>query len=130
MQVIWNLLTNPSTRLHIGIGHRADIAQPPSVQLASVVIIYHRSVLPFMSDTEALFGLPRFLLLLSIALAFFNLIPVPPLDGGQLLFLVLESLGKAVPNEQQLTRIGSWMIVVTTIIVALLLASRVLNDTP
>jgi membrane-associated protease RseP (regulator of RpoE activity) len=95
-----------------------------------IVIIYHRSVVPFMSDTEALFGLPRFLLLLSIALAFFNLIPMPPLDGGQLLFLVLESLGKAVPNEQQLIRIGSWMIAVTTIIVALLLASRVLNDTP
>jgi len=47
-----------------------------------VAIVYHRVLLSFISDEEAVFGLPTFLAMFSISLAVFNLIPIPPLDRG------------------------------------------------
>jgi membrane-associated protease RseP (regulator of RpoE activity) len=68
-----------------------------------IAMVYHRVLLPFMSDTEAVYGLPRFLAVFSISLAFFNLIPIPPLDGGQLVLIGLGTLrGSTIGNEEAL----------------------------
>jgi membrane-associated protease RseP (regulator of RpoE activity) len=83
-----------------------------------VAMAYHRVLLPFISDDEAVFGLPMFLAMFSISLAFFNLIPILPLDGGQLVLIGLEKLrGSTIANEQQLIRAGSWITAVLTIVI-------------
>ncbi|KAF0161407.1 MAG: membrane-associated zinc metalloprotease [Caulobacteraceae bacterium] len=38
--------------------------------------------------------------LISIALGFFNLLPIPALDGGRLLFLAFEVVTRRRPNEK------------------------------
>ena len=40
------------------------------------------------------------LALLSVALGFFNLLPIPALDGGRLMFLAFEVITRRRPNEQ------------------------------
>ena len=42
-------------------------------------------------------------ILLSISLAIFNILPIPALDGGRLVFVILEWLrrGKRVPPEKE-----------------------------
>jgi regulator of sigma E protease len=48
-------------------------------------------------------GAPDFvmiLVLLSVALGFFNLLPFPALDGGRLVFLVYEMITRKRPNER------------------------------
>jgi membrane-associated protease RseP (regulator of RpoE activity) len=93
-----------------------------------IAIVYHRVLLPFMSDDEAVFGLPRFLAMFSISLAFFNLIPIPPLDGGQLVLIGLGTLrGSTIGNEEQLIRAGFWTIAVLTIVVLVLFLLRAIN---
>jgi membrane-associated protease RseP (regulator of RpoE activity) len=95
-----------------------------------VAIVYHRVLLPFISDDEAVFGLPTFLAMFSISLAFFNLIPIPPLDGGQLVLIGLETLrGSTIANEEQLIRAGSWITAVLTIMMLVLFLPRVINGT-
>jgi len=67
-----------------------------------IAIVYHRVFLPFMSDDEVVIGLPRFLALFSISLALFNLIPISPLDGGQLVLIGLGTLrDSTIGNEEQ-----------------------------
>jgi membrane-associated protease RseP (regulator of RpoE activity) len=95
-----------------------------------VAIVYHRVLLPFISDDEAVFGLPAFLAMFSISLAFFNLIPIPPLDGGQLVLIGLETLrGSTIANEEQLIRAGSWITAVLTIVMFVLFLLRAINGT-
>jgi membrane-associated protease RseP (regulator of RpoE activity) len=95
-----------------------------------VAIVYHRVLLPFISDDEAVFGLPTFLAMFTISLAFFNLIPIPPLDGGQLVLIGLETLrGSTIANEEQLIRAGSWITAVLTIGMFVLLLPRAINGT-
>jgi membrane-associated protease RseP (regulator of RpoE activity) len=95
-----------------------------------VAIVYHRVLLPFISDDEAVFGLPTFLAMFSISLAFFNLIPIPPLDGGQLVLIGLETLrGSTIANEEQLIRAGSWITAVLTIVMFVLFLPRAINGT-
>jgi membrane-associated protease RseP (regulator of RpoE activity) len=81
-----------------------------------VAVVYHRVLLPFITNDEVVFGLPIFLTTFSIWVAVFNLIPIPPLDGGQLVLIGLETLrGSTMTNEEQLIRAGSWTIAVLTI---------------
>jgi membrane-associated protease RseP (regulator of RpoE activity) len=95
-----------------------------------VAIVYHRVLFPFLSDDEAVFGLPTFLTMFSISLAFFNLIPIPPLDGGQLVLIGLETLrGSTIANEEQLIRAGSWITAVLTIVIFVLFLPRAVNGT-
>jgi membrane-associated protease RseP (regulator of RpoE activity) len=95
-----------------------------------VAIVYHRGLLPFISDDEAVFGLPTFLAMFSISLAFFNLIPIPSLDGGQLVLIGLETLrGSTIANEEQLIRAGSWITAVLTIVMFVLFLPRATNGT-
>jgi membrane-associated protease RseP (regulator of RpoE activity) len=57
----------------------------------------------------------------SISLAFFNLIPIPSLDGGQSVLIGLETLrGSTIANEEQLIRAGSWITAVLTIVMFVL----------
>jgi membrane-associated protease RseP (regulator of RpoE activity) len=93
-----------------------------------VAIIYHRELLPFISDDEVVFGLPRFLAMFSSSLAAFNLIPIPPLDGGQLMLIGLGTLrGSTIANEEKLIRAGFWTTVVLTIVVLVLFFLRAIN---
>jgi membrane-associated protease RseP (regulator of RpoE activity) len=89
---------------------------------------YHSVLLPFISDDEAVFGLPRFLGMFSISLAVFNLIPIPPLDGGQLMLIGLETMrGSTIAKEEQLIRAGFWITAVLTIMVFVLFLLRATN---
>ncbi|MEH2568945.1 site-2 protease family protein [Bradyrhizobium sp. AZCC 2289] len=91
-----------------------------------LIIFFHTSILPFMPEEEAVFGLPAFLLQLSCAIAFFNLLPIPPLDGGYLVLIAFEKLrGRAVSNEKQLIRAGAWVIAVLTIVTSVLLFAEI-----
>lgn len=59
--------------------------------------------------TEAVKGLINLLGLLSVSLAFMNILPVPALDGGRLAFLLLEAIfGKkmAASKENLINQIG------------------------
>ena len=65
-----------------------------------------------------------FLALLSISLGALNLLPIPILDGGHLLFYIIEALtGRAVPE-----RIQGWGYQMGLIIVMSLMAFALYND--
>jgi Zn-dependent protease len=53
-----------------------------------LVIYFRGTFLPFISG----FGLPGFLAVSSGAFALFNLLPIPPLDGGRLALIALENV--------------------------------------
>ena len=96
--------------------------------LVWLMIFFQKSILPFVSEDEVVFGLPTFLVLVSGATALFNLLPIPPLDGGYLVFIAFEKLrGRAVSNEKQLIRAGSWVIAVVTIVTSVLLFARIVS---
>jgi len=42
--------------------------------------------------------------LLSIILAFMNILPIPALDGGHVMFLIYEMISGKPPSDQFLTR--------------------------
>ena len=66
----------------------------------------------------------------SISIAFFNLIPIPPLDGGQLVLIGLKTLrGSTIANEEQLIRAGSWITAILTIVMFVLFLPRAINGT-
>jgi membrane-associated protease RseP (regulator of RpoE activity) len=93
-----------------------------------LIIFFHRSILPFMPEEEVAFGLPEFLLQFSCAIALFNLLPIPPLDGGHLVLIAFEKLrGRAASNEKQLIRSGNWVIAVVTIVTSVLLLPRIVS---
>jgi len=96
--------------------------------LVWLIIFFRESILPFVSEDEVLFGLPAFLVLVSGAIALFNLLPIPPLDGGHLLLVALEALrGRALTNEKHLIRVGAWVITFVTAVTSVLLLPRIVN---
>jgi membrane-associated protease RseP (regulator of RpoE activity) len=96
--------------------------------LVWLIILFHTSILPFVSEVEIVFGLPAFLVMGSCALALFNLLPIPPLDGGRLLLVALEALrGQALPNEKQLIRVGTWVIAFVTAATSVPLLPRIVS---
>ena len=99
--------------------------------LVWLIIFFHKSILPFVSDDEVVFGLPAFLLQGSCAIALFNLLPIPPLDGGYLLLVALEALrGRALLNEKQLIRVGTLVVAFVTAVTSVLLLLRIVNSSP
>ncbi|MFN3927464.1 MAG: RIP metalloprotease RseP [Pseudanabaenaceae cyanobacterium] len=82
---IWQLITD--------FGNMADQLSGP----VAIVAIGSELV---KSDLASLFD---FMAVISINLAFINLLPLPALDGGQLVFLLIEALrgGKPLPLEWQ-----------------------------
>jgi membrane-associated protease RseP (regulator of RpoE activity) len=96
--------------------------------LVWLIIFFHKSILPFVSEDEVVFGLPAFLVVVSCAIALFNLLPIPPLDGGYLLLVGFEALrGRALLNENQLIRVGAWVIAVVTAVTSVLLLPRIVS---
>ena len=96
--------------------------------LVWIIIFFHASILPFVSEAEVVFGLPAFLFLVSGALALFNLLPVPPLDGGYLLLVAFEAVrGRALTNEKHVIRAGAWVITLFSALVTVLFLSRIVS---
>lgn len=54
-----------------------------------------------------------FWVLLSVNLAVFNLLPVPPLDGGKILFFMLEALWKPLKRLQAPVAVAGWVLMLT-----------------
>jgi regulator of sigma E protease len=68
-----------------------------------------------------------FMALLSINLAIFNLLPIPILDGGQLVFLAVEGIrGRALSIEQRI-RFSQVGMVVLMALIALVMANDILR---
>jgi RIP metalloprotease RseP len=84
-QGVWRLITN---------------FQDTAGQLSGPVAIVAIGSELVRSDIASLFD---FTAIISINLAFINLLPLPALDGGQLVFLLIEALrgGKPVPAKWQ-----------------------------
>jgi membrane-associated protease RseP (regulator of RpoE activity) len=96
--------------------------------LVWLAIFFHKSILPFVSEVEVVFGLPAFLVLASGAIALFNLLPIPPLDGGHLLLVAFEAVrGRALTNEKHLIRVGAWVITFVTAVTYVLLLPRIVS---
>jgi len=57
------------------------------------------SIFPSMWDWQSFWTITAFL---SIALAFFNILPIPALDGGHVLFTVLEMITGRNPSQKLL----------------------------
>lgn len=62
-------------------------------------------IVSFMSDTvqsDALYGVVNLIFILSLNVGIMNLLPVPGLDGGRLIFLIVEAIRrKPVPPEKE-----------------------------
>ena len=96
--------------------------------LVWLINFFHASILPFMSEEEAVFGLPAILVQFSCAVALFNLLPIPPLDGGYLVLIALEKLRRrAASNEKQLIRIGACVVAVVTIVTSVLFFAQIVS---
>ena len=83
----------------------------------SSAIAFHAGLLAYIS----------FLALFSVMLAFVNILPIPVLDGGHCVFLLIETLlGKPIPNQiQQIAmRIGA---LILTVLVFLSLGNDLLR---
>ncbi|MFN9860578.1 MAG: site-2 protease family protein, partial [Pseudanabaena sp.] len=83
-----------------GLKQLATNFQNTASQLSGPVAIVAMGSELVKSDAAALFD---FTAIISINLAIINILPLPALDGGQLVFLVIEALrgGKPLPEELQ-----------------------------
>lgn len=72
--------------------------------------------------TQGLDRIVWFAALLSISIGFFNLLPIPPLDGGQMLIAFLEMLrgGKRLPLKLQLVIFQTGFFLLITLFVSVL----------
>ncbi len=58
-----------------------------------------------------------FLAVISINLAVLNLIPLPILDGGQIMFVTIESIiGKQLPKLREYIHMASWVLVLALVV--------------
>ncbi len=74
-----------------------------------------------VGGAEAVRGLVNLLGLLSVSLAFMNILPIPALDGGRLMFLLVEAVfGKklAAKNENLVNQIGMALLLGLIILVS------------
>lgn len=62
-------------------------------------------IVSFMSDTvesDALYGVVNLIFVLSLNIGIMNLLPLPALDGGRLIFLIIEAIRrKPIPPEKE-----------------------------
>jgi regulator of sigma E protease len=77
----FKLILNPQTEAYKGIGGFRAIG----------------SVFPTQWSWEAFWNITAFL---SIVLAFMNLLPIPALDGGHVMFTLYELITRRKPNEK------------------------------
>ncbi len=85
-----------------GLGQLITNFQATASQVAGPVAIVSMGSQMVKSDFSSIFD---FTAIISINLAVMNILPLPALDGGQLLFLLIEALrgGKPLPNKLQET---------------------------
>ena len=99
----WNLIVNLATGHSVG----GDVAGPVGIanmtgQVARLGFVY----------------LLQFMALLSLNLAVINILPFPALDGGRILFLIIEGIkGKPVKREVEtiIHNIGFWLLMILVI---------------
>lgn len=78
---------------------RNDVAGP--VGLVKMVDEVYDSAKPY-GAVEVMLNMVNIVLLLSVNLGIMNLLPLPALDGGRLVFLLIEGIrGKPVPPEKE-----------------------------
>jgi regulator of sigma E protease len=56
---------------------------------------------------------------LSIILAFMNFLPIPALDGGYILFLLVEMITRRKPSDKFLEKaneIGFWLLIILLVV--------------
>ena len=117
----------------VGEALRESIAEPAMIVALTVKSLYRvvtgqekgqlSGPLGMMRETEkaAGYGLASYLAIigfLSTSVGFFNLLPVPALDGGRLLFLAYEGITRRRPNqkrEAQMHTLG-FVVLITTIL--------------
>ncbi len=76
-----------------------DVAGP--VGIAQIVGETYEEAKPY-GISSVIFSMMRIAILLSVNLGILNLLPIPALDGGRLVFLLIEALrGKPVPPEKE-----------------------------
>lgn len=101
VQAIWNVISTTLSVLGaitVGWVTNHQAAEQASQALSGPIGIY--GIVSQMISLGFFFVL-RLVALLSLSLAVFNILPIPALDGGRLLFIVLERLfGRRVIREQ------------------------------
>ncbi len=76
-----------------------DVSGP--IGIAQMVGVNYEAAKSYGVST-VIFTMMEFIILLSVNLAILNLLPIPALDGGRLVFLILEVFrGKPVPPEKE-----------------------------
>ena len=76
-----------------------DVAGP--VGIAQIVGETYEEAKPY-GASSVIFSMMRIAILLSVNLGILNLLPIPALDGGRLVFLLIEALrGKPIPPEKE-----------------------------
>jgi regulator of sigma E protease len=73
---------------------------------------------------EGLLSFFRFIALINVALFIMNLLPIPVLDGGQILFFMIEGLTQKKPNPTVLYRYQ----MIGTVMVFALIIFATMND--
>jgi regulator of sigma E protease len=101
--------------LPVGTALEYAIVKPFEITVAQVAGIFHMATscdssgltgpvgmgkIAAAQAKKGLFDFITFLVLLSVALGFFNLLPFPALDGGRLMFLGYELVTRRRPNER------------------------------
>lgn len=68
---------------------------------------------------EAVLGIMDLTAILSLSLAFLNIMPFPALDGGRLVFVIFEGLTRKKPSQRLETTIHKWGMLFLLLLIAL-----------
>jgi regulator of sigma E protease len=132
-KAIWRgISTTGELSLKIVLGYFQAIKNvfkglPSGVQMMGPVGIFHLTI------QAAQFGLSYFLnfiALISIYLAIFNILPIPAVDGGKLLFLGIEAVRKrpvSQETEQKITAFCFGLLILIAIFVTIKDIARILK---
>lgn len=97
---------------------RHDVAGP--VGMVKMVDDVYDTVKPY-GVLEVVINMVNIALLLSVNLGIMNLLPIPALDGGRLVFLLLEAIrGKPVPPEKEgMVHLAGMMVLIVLMVLVL-----------
>ncbi len=111
LQHSYNMLayTGHTFKQFVKIAFEEKSVQPVSSGVAGPVGIYSvvESILSY-GGIDALLGLLDFVALLSLSLAILNILPLPALDGGRLLFVAYEVVIGKPMNQKYETAVHKW----------------------